>query len=544
MREYAAMVLGVRCMLTMPSKFRFTGLWFLLGLLAYGGLATDACAQQRFILNSLSLEPTDTLLVRVGGVIPEVEHDIYDVQGNATLEGRVNLEFINGYQAAVGDVIGFLQAPTIEQQFRSHFFPIAPPENVAVRFNQTLTSVEAEFVAPSFNNTLVATVPDSLWSNPSNWSQGQTPDSTNALTLLGNSPDGEQRLRVLGGPITGAVPFAAHQLTLRGDTATMVVEVRDGAHLSATTNTLIEQNARLELLSGGTLATNQLTVGPSGTVLMDAGVIETGVDQADVFGSLRGTGNVIGGLKLSDSSSTQPGGEIVVDAATGDPGSFIRVQGDYSQSLRSRLSLDAVSAEEGFHEQLRVDNVATLDGTLAVDLTNFDDFQLGTTFKVLTADFITPGSAFRRVEVTGNLRGTGLWAGAKYDYPGSGGAIVPFGIGASVSIVGYSVGDMNGDFLFDQDDVDLFALALRDREAYELTELPGGGIIGVSADITGDTDFDGDLDFDDIDDMISLLPTPAALYAQQVLLGIQVPEPSSLVLISLGGLVLVWKRKR
>ncbi|QDU57037.1 PEP-CTERM sorting domain-containing protein [Aeoliella mucimassa] len=486
--------------------------------------ANSAFGQRVFNYDSLDLTPESTFQVRIGGTIPGTLHDVHIVQDGATLEGRLNLPFINGYQPIPGDVIEFLQAGAIEQQFRSHFFPTGLPNDVAVRFEQSSQIARAVFVAPQVGNQFVADESFSFWNNPQSWSQGEVPDSTASLQLASITPDAQQRVVVQAGPVQGAPPAAVHDLAVLGNNGPMVLEVSNGAHFSASSQTVIEANGRIELLNGS-LATNKLVVTPDGQLAMNQGTVETGQGQMEVAGQLYGNGEIIGGLQIVGN------GRLEVDAGSSQPGGQLLISGNFAQSPTGRIVVDVDSANAGEFERVVVSGEAVLDGMLQVDLSNFDSFDVGTSIEVVTAERLLAGTHFRTIVGQGIPLGKGVYAGVQYT-------------SYSAAIVGHSVGDMDGDFDYDEDDVDLFALALRDREAYELTELSGGGIIGVSADITGDTDYDSDLDFDDIDDMISLLSPPVAAYAQQVLLGITVPEPAAIWLLVLGGLGLAWKWKR
>jgi hypothetical protein len=82
---------------------------------------------------------------------------------------------------------------------------------------------------------------------------------------------------------------------------------------------------------------------------------------------------------------------------------------------------------------------------------------------------------------------------------------------------GYGDGDMYPDCDFNGLDVTWFAIALRDPDFYALER-------GVEAVVHGDLDGNQRLDFDDVDDFSSLIRC-------------EIPEPSSLVLIGLGGLM-------
>lgn len=499
--------------------------WLVLAAIAYGQPTT-------FTYSNLNQGPNDNLLVRIEGAgIPGVDYDLHNVLGNAMLDGRVELRFDAGYQPAIGESINFLQAQTIEQQFRSYFFPIAPPDEVAVQFEQLDQLVRAEFVSPRFGNDFQPTGPGvSQWHVDDNWSLGEIPNSTDQLVLMNNSPIASQRVRVIGDPIDGFAPAAAHEIAIQGGLLPMILEVNGGTngvgHLSVSTRTAIDNEGQLELVNQGSLFTGELLVGNKGTVLLDNGHIETGVAGARVAGLLAGTGQVSGDFQLL------PGGLLEVQEPAGGRGGQIMISQNYSQSPGSRLALDLPSDNPGEYEQLFIGGTASFGGVLQVNLTEFDGFGVGTRIEqvVYAETGVGQNDSFRRLDAIGLP--TGIWAKVEY------------GVGSYyASIEGHSVGDMDGDFDFDQEDVDLFVLALRDREAYELTPLDGGGIIGVSADITGDTDFDGDMDFDDIDDMIALLDGSAAVYARQVLLGVSVPEPGTLSLLFLACLAVVRWRK-
>ena len=85
-------------------------------------------------------------------------------------------------------------------------------------------------------------------------------------------------------------------------------------------------------------------------------------------------------------------------------------------------------------------------------------------------------------------------------------------------------GDLDCDGDVDFDDIDDFVLGLNNPAEY-LSNM------GVPASLKGDTDGDGDLDFDDITGFVNILSGG----------GLQsVPEPSTLVLLGMSGLMGVW----
>lgn len=482
----------------------------------WGALSGLAIGQTVIDLPALDLNPPDSLTVRIGGTTPGVEHDLYAITNSARLEGALILPFVNGYQPNLGDVVKFLEAGAIEQQFRSHFFPIAPPEDVAVQFSRSNMSVQAEFVRPQTDNVFTSNAQVASWQQAENWLLGQVPQSTLILDLVGGTLS-PQRIEVSGGPQEGLPPAEVHHLRLRGAASPVTLAINAGGHFSSTVRTTVGKLGAIEL-AGGLLLTNELVVEPSGEVLLQQGRLRTGLAGTRVAGSFFGDGQVVGDFSLL------PGGQLEIEDGDGNPSGSVVIQGNYQQFGEAVLRMDVDASDPGEFETLSITGDAAFDGRLQVDLSAFAGFDAGSVIPLISAGSIDLSAGFRQIDVIGNLP-IGTYAGVQYTT-------------TSASMVGLFVGDMNGDFAFDEVDVDLMVLALRDRQAYELTELPGGGIIGISADITGDTDFDGDLDFDDIDDFMQLLSPPAALYAERALLGVQVPEPSTLMLLGAACLLL------
>ncbi len=475
-------------------------------------VAQGASGQGTITLSSLNLTPNDNLPVLIGGTVPDAEHDVYQIINGAVLEGRLDLRLINNYTPMPGDTIDFLQAAFIEQQFRSHFFPEPLPDDVAVEFRQSQTNLQAAFVNPQFGNDFVVDVPITLWNNPANWAFGEVPNSTDVTLLQNNGADSLQRVRVIGGPATGQAPAAVHEIAVAGDLLPMVLEVVNDAHFSASLRASVGNKGSIEL-NGGSLIANKVIVEPLGRIAIDQGRIVSGSASTDVEGLLTGSGEIVGALHVLD------GGTLDVDPGAAPGWGEISVTGNYTQTVGGQLSLDVQSPVPGDIDTLTISGDATLDGVLQVDMTGFTSFNVGSSIDIITAGNIA--SSFASVVEFGRVP-NGSYAAPVYN-------------ATTVSLVGYQVGDMNRDSMLDNDDVDLFILALRDRLAYEMTELPGGAVIGISADITGDIDYDGDLDFDDIQPFIESLEGSAAAYAAKMLLGIPIPEPSTAALLLIAG---------
>ena len=465
------------------------------------------------MLPNLLLEPDDVLPAQIGGLIPGTEHDQYQVQTDAILDGRLELILINGFQPQAGDEIRLIDAAVIGGQFDSHVLPTALPSGVAVTFVQTNKSFDVRFEAATLGPTFISPNSISVWTIGENWATQSAPTSTDIINLSTATPMGNQLVHVFSGATGGGGPAQAHQLTVGGtSTGQMTLRVNPGAGLSATQRLTVADQGRVHIL-GGTAATHEAIITEGGILDIDGGQLVTGARGAIVEGRLFGDGTVVGDLLAAGNGHILPGSE------TANPIGLLEVMGDYTQKTDATLNIDVFREVNDRVDQVSVLGTAEIQGTLAA---NFElaSVGLGDEFVFFDAGHISAFSRFEHVETTGLP--PGVYAAPKYT-------------ASQISMFLTSVGDMNGDGIFDGADVDLFELALRSREEYFFFD-DGSGPLGIEADISGDTDFDGDMDFDDIDDLIALLPAAVAVIAREQLLGVTVPEPSAALLLAFGAL--------
>jgi len=494
--------------------------WLVAAVLLWGGLARG---QDIIFLQDLTLGPNDVLPAKIGGLNPgQSGHDQYQVQTDALLDGRLELQLINGFEPQVGDQVRLIQAAVVDGEFASHFLPNALPAGIAVDFQQSSQFFDVRFVSPTIGPTFANSTPISAWSSNETWSGFQIPESTDILEVTNNLGSGNQTVVVLPGTMAGGGPAQVHDLRVAGNGvgSGMTLRVAAGASLSASQNLLVDSSARLQVL-GGTVAANEASVRQGGLVVIDRGLLVTGKSGLFVEGQLRAHGTISGGLVAGFGGSLSPG--IETEETIGD----LIVDGNYTQKRGSTLNIDIQGLVTGEVDQVLVSGGAVIEGNLAVDFTQVSA-QIGSKFDFFNAGQIFSTSRFDQITTTGLP--IGAYAAPQYTQ-------------TSISMLISSAGDMNADGLIDEADVDLFAMALRSREDYFNYD-DGFGPLGIEADISGDTDYDGDLDFDDIDNLISLLTPPAALYAQQQLLGVAIPEPSTVTLIMIGVLGLGAERWR
>jgi len=490
-----------------------------LAVLALG--SSEGRAQNIISLPSLFLESNDTLPALIGGLTPGTEHDQYQIDTDALLDGRLDLILINGFQPQPGDQIRLIDAAVVSGGFDSHFFPTALPSGVAVEFMQTNKSFDVLFSAATLGPQFISPNTTSVWTVGDNWLGQSAPASTDIIDLANSLPVGNQLVQVFSGASGPGGPATAHQLTVRGtSTGQMTLRVNAQAGLSATERLTVAGRGRVHIL-GGVVATSEAIIQQDGIIAIDGGQLVTGARGAVVEGALFGNGVVIGDLAALEGGQIHPGSETV------NPIGLLEVMGDYTQKSGASLNIDIIREIRDGFDEVAVQGVADIQGEL---LANFQQASigLGDEFVFFTANQISPFSRFERIESAGLP--PGVYAAPKYT-------------SSQISLLLSSVGDMNADGIYDAADIDLFELALRSREDYFNFD-DGSGPLGIEADISGDTDFDGDMDFDDIDDLIALLPAAVAVIAREQLLGISTPEPSSALLLAAAAVGCLPRRLR
>jgi len=89
-------------------------------------LAPGASAGRMTIEAEYIQEPDGVLEIEIGGRTPETEHDVFEVIGNATLAGTLDLRLIDGFQPVKGDRFTILTCTTRTGEFDSLILPTAP----------------------------------------------------------------------------------------------------------------------------------------------------------------------------------------------------------------------------------------------------------------------------------------------------------------------------------------------------------------------------------------------------------------------------------
>ncbi|MEX0885262.1 MAG: PEP-CTERM sorting domain-containing protein [Phycisphaeraceae bacterium] len=206
------------------------------------------------------------------------------------------------------------------------------------------------------------------------------------------------------------------------------------------------------------------------------------------------------------------GGAVIADVtsrghvAPGDAIGTLTIDGSYDQLEDGLLS---IAIDELGHGALDVKGDASLAGGLSVELLADASPTPGQTFEILTADAIT--GAFDEAGLS--LPDT-RWS-------------VHYADSTVALTFGHLLGDMNLDGVVDAVDVTPFVLALTDPQAYEVQ-------YDIEPTVVGDVNGDGVLDAVDVGPFVQLLVGGDRVSS--------VPEPGSLGLLGLGGLMLLRRR--
>ena len=474
-----------------------------------GSVAPGQSQGTLFVDGNYSQQQEGTLEISVGGTAANIQHDLLDVSGSASVAGRLVLPIVDGLVPQSGNVFDLLAADSISGQFNSLVSPnlAAVNPDLAIKLNYSSDHIQAQFVAVSDENQLSSAQTTLSWADPTIWSGGAVPDTSNVLTLqnLAGAP------QTIG--VAGEHTFA-HQIAVTGGDEALTVSIAANASLSATVGVSVADLGAIELHDGRLV---------SSTVEVHDG------------GILGGNGTVVGNVVVGAANSSQ--------AATLSPGfspGGLTVEGSYEQGAGGVLLIDVAGTAAGQFDTVAVSGQAELGGTLKFDASSLDSSAAGTTVEIFTAGSLNGN--FDRVETVGSDE---VYVRPIYDY-GSG-----EGGGGSVSGGVCDLGDMNCDGQVNGDDTHAFAVALRNIDAYYEDFLvftsSGGDLDGLS---DGQFHPNGRIDFDDIDDFAALVSGSGsgASYSRVVaaiLAQANVPEPSTAVLLNCWfGLLLATFRRR
>lgn len=259
--------------------------------------------------------------------------------------------------------------------------------------------------------------------------------------------------------------------------------------------------------SGGVLAaTGPTLVGPGGELQLNGGQLSTSKLDVAGGGRLTGAGQIVGDTTIGDG-----GADAAVLAPGFSPGA-IAIEGELLLESNAETQIEISGLPGNPHDMILVDGDATLDGTLVLSAIDGYVPTAGDQFTVMTSDALIGGSIFADVQSTrsGDVI---LWP--TYD-------------GANVMVIGGLVGDMDLSGLVDEDDIDLFAFAMRDNLAYD------DALLATEHEVA-DVDGNGRVDFGDIAPFVDRVQQNTSLSAAAITAAVQtalaVPEPNLAALL-------------
>jgi len=242
---------------------------------------------------------------------------------------------------------------------------------------------------------------------------------------------------------------------------------------------------------------------------------------------LGGTGSVAGAVTVGPNGGINPGASI---------GTFtVNNNVTFENQSRLRIEIDGAAA----YDVLAVNGAVTLgdiDGAPTLEAYLSDkDIPNAAVLTILQNDGADP--------IVGTF--DGLAEGGTVNLSSGDPMLIIISATATISYVGGTgnditltdfvidallIGDMDGSGAVNNNDITPFVLALTDRPTY-LATYPG-----IDPDVIGDIDGSGVLNNNDITLFVTLLTTGS--YPQAV------PEPATMALLALGGLVLLKRRSR
>ncbi len=239
---------------------------------------------------------------------------------------------------------------------------------------------------------------------------------------------------------------------------------------------------------------DDIRVWEGGTLALDGGTVTA--NEVELIGGTLTGASAVEADELANAGRVAPG----------TPTGTLDVQGNYSQSADGRLQL---ALTQDAHSRIAISGAAELDGTVEVTPVDGEPLAYWQQHEILTAEQIS--GSFQAA----TLRGSAEAFVTLRHTPES--VLLQLGL----------LGDMNLDGVVDTGDVAPFVLALTDSAAYEAE-------YRIDPVLVGDINQDGAFDTGDVAPFVQLLVGSDSA---------SVPEPGSLVLLGIGGLLLLRRRR-
>jgi hypothetical protein len=377
----------------------------------------------------------------------------------------------------------------------------------------------------------------SEWLEPANWQFNVLPTTADTAMIVNDTAT------ISGVAVPGVMAVQLGMGSLPGG-LTMTGGVNP-ASISVVTNVAVASAGSLALGGGGpalsTLTAGSLTTDGT-TSIFSRGVLNLSGQLTQNSGALNLSGGTITASTLfSHRGVVNAAGTINGNVSIGDeagatatlaPGASLDVNGNLKLVSDARLEIQfrPASGGGGVFDVIDVAGTATLGGVLDLSVLSGASPLPGVTYSFLTAAAMR--GAFD--DILGAAVGTGSW-------------VPELNLTNGVNVT-YSVlrGDMNADQAVDEDDVSLFAWAVRDGNSYHTDYYLQGS---VAEAFMADMDLDGSNTFADIPLFLDVVAqnggsTQAALAGILAVLN-SVPEPGgSTIATSLAVAAAILRRRR
>ena len=286
-------------------------------------------------------------------------------------------------------------------------------------------------------------------------------------------------------------------------------------------STVDVQDGTLEIgLNGELVAGVSAVVAQGGNLQLNDGLLETPQLSVSGGGLLTGNGLITGKVVVGNGVA---GGNTAILSPGFSPGT-IEIDGDLELESDAETVIEISGAAGNPHDMIIVSGDALLDGILRIEAIDGYVPSAGDEFTVLTSGDLD-STIFEDVQAA-RVGDIILWP--TYEV-------------SSLLVVGQLIGDMDLSGIVDEDDISLFAFALRDNNAYD------DALFATEHEVA-DVDGNGRVDFGDIASFAERVGENSLLSAGEIALAIQasfaVPEPNTCWLMVLGVTFLMGTRFR
>ena len=492
-----------------------------------------------FVMDDYSQGSNATLRVELSGTMAR-QHDLLAVLGSAALKGEFVAVQDPLYSPVVGDQLTVMTYGSKTGAFDTISLPGSP-------------SPGHEFDAIVGTNDLKIKLGQTVswaggggirnWNVASFWNSSAIPDSNSVATL---SKAGTTKIQdTVVAPILGLKLSEGRILDIEALAGAAALDVAGTVQLESAAGLRVEgtmghlqastiQNAANVIIRDGASidASHRYTQVAGFTTMLD-GTLTADVVQIQ-GGTLTGFGNIVGdlvvGQKGGSSSILSPGFGVGTISVIGD----LQLQPTAELTIAIDTSGPTVVAD-----QLAISGMASLGGTLNLNLTGSGGIPFDEAVEILLADDFSPGTSFDEFNISSSIE-----EALVVSFLPPGGPTFDAGMRVYTS---KDPGDMFTDGIIDGKDARLFAWAIRDihtyREKFFLSDYAASvcefvsGPCGIAEEKLADIDGDDEYTFADIQGFLDLVDelggSRAAALSEIVSVFNQtaVPEPATLWLV-------------